>query len=275
MLSLIGLMSSCIMTEDGTLSNEIQAVGIVINPASLTLKAGSTHKLIAVVLPMELNKTIIWESLSPDIATVNINGVVTAIKKGKARIIATTDNVTATCNLTVTGEGGDEPVVEIPKLNEIFNGNLTVTENTTGNWWVNVNVPNFTCEFVEELEEGVFVFNMKGFWYAQMEDAGSNNWAQPGDNVEYYSIPVTINVKDPKNPTYTVGLNEEGNAFCILTVNKGIQDKNWWVGFEPVTDKAIEIDYKDKEMTFHYNVSAGENGKWNLDYDFILTMIWD
>ncbi|MGB5989435.1 MAG: Ig-like domain-containing protein [Marinifilaceae bacterium] len=282
MLSLIGLMSSCIMNEDGTLSNEIQAAGIIINPASLTLKTGNSHKLIAIVIPMEFNKTITWESLSPEIASVNANGIVTAIKKGKVRIIATADNVTAACNVTVTGEGSvdpdddeDDPVVVFPKLDEIFSGNLTVTENTTGNWWTNVAISNFTCEFIEKLEDGVFVFDMKGFWFPQMEGSGSYNWAKAGDKVLYYAIPVTINVKDPENPTYTVTHPDDSASHCILTVNEGVKDKFWWVGFEPVSDKAIEIDYKKKEMTFHYNVSAGESGKWNLDYDFILTMIWD
>lgn len=269
-LSLIGIMASCIKTDDLKPTPDSKVVAIVIDPASTTIEVEKTQQLKAIVLPIELSNKVVWETTDSKIVTVSEKGLITGIKEGSAIVSAKGDNITATCKVTVTKKPAD-----IPRLDEIFSGKLTVIENTTGGWWTDVLVPNFTCEFEEEIEKGIFVFNMKGFWYAQMEGADANNWAQNGDQVKYYSIPVIINVQDPENPTYTVTHPDDSDAHCILTVNEGVQDKAWWVGFEPVKNKKIQINYDRKEMTFHYNVSAGENGKWNLNYDFILSMSWE
>ena len=73
---------------------------------------GETYQLIATVLPIDAtNRTVVWTSSNPEIATVDTNGKVTAVKNGVATITATTQdgNYTASCEVRVnsdTSNGG-------------------------------------------------------------------------------------------------------------------------------------------------------------------------
>ena len=79
--------------------------GISLNKSSLSLNGGESFELKAKITPSDaFNKEIIWESSDPSVATVDQNGVVTALKKGTATITVTANDgsgVTQTCKVTV------------------------------------------------------------------------------------------------------------------------------------------------------------------------------
>ncbi len=79
---------------------------IYLNKSSLSLEGGQTYQLTASVNPSEaFDKTIKWSSSDDTIATVDENGLVTALKKGTATItVAAQDGsgITRTCTVTVT-----------------------------------------------------------------------------------------------------------------------------------------------------------------------------
>ena len=79
--------------------------GIKFDKNELELYNGDTYTLQATILPEDANnKTLSWSSSSPTIATVDENGMITAIAAGTATITATaTDEsgITATCKVTV------------------------------------------------------------------------------------------------------------------------------------------------------------------------------
>lgn len=66
-------------------------------------EAGATVQLVATVLPEEAtDKTVTWTSSDEDVATVDENGVVTAVSGGMTTITATTaEGFSATCKVTV------------------------------------------------------------------------------------------------------------------------------------------------------------------------------
>ena len=69
------------------------------------LKVGGRTQLRAEIEPDNaINKNVKWESNRPDIATVDSNGNVTAVSKGKAIITATTEDkgLKASCMITVS-----------------------------------------------------------------------------------------------------------------------------------------------------------------------------
>jgi uncharacterized protein YjdB len=71
--------------------------GIALDSTSLSLKINGIYKLKATITPLlATNKEVIWTSSDPLIATVDVNGTVTAVKVGNATITATT----ADCKLT-------------------------------------------------------------------------------------------------------------------------------------------------------------------------------
>lgn len=81
------------------------AASITLNTTAVTLKATETATLTTTILPATTtNKAVTWKSDNEAIATVDANGVVTAIAVGEANITATTTdgtNLSATCKVTV------------------------------------------------------------------------------------------------------------------------------------------------------------------------------
>jgi uncharacterized protein YjdB len=90
-------------TNPGT---PILVTGVTMSPTSATVNIGSTTQLTATVAPANAtNKTVSWSSNNTGVATVNTNGLVSAIASGTATITVTTQdgNKTATCTITVPG----------------------------------------------------------------------------------------------------------------------------------------------------------------------------
>ncbi len=78
--------------------------GVTLNKSAATLNVGATETLSATVAPANATvKTVKWSSSNPAAATVDANGLVTAVAKGTANITVTTDDggLTATCAVTV------------------------------------------------------------------------------------------------------------------------------------------------------------------------------
>ncbi|MCL2290416.1 MAG: Ig-like domain-containing protein [Bacteroidetes bacterium] len=77
---------------------------LTLNKSELTLAPGETETLIATLYPNNAtDKTINWTSTNPAVATVNSNGVVTALSAGHVYIIASNHNnyITAWCRTVV------------------------------------------------------------------------------------------------------------------------------------------------------------------------------
>ena len=142
---------------------------IKISPSTLTLTIGDNESsiLTATVYPENAPDTsVTWTSDDPDIATVTIDGVVTAITKGKTTIIATSkanNLITGKCDVTVDevvtytvsfNANGGSPA---PPSQTVSNGELfilpsapvksyTVTFDSAGGSAVNPMSVN--CEFI-------------------------------------------------------------------------------------------------------------------------------
>ena len=95
-----------------TALTEILPESICFEHSSITLKRGHSLVLDFEILPANAtNKIVAWQSLDPDIVSVDENGKITAKELGTATITVTTENgQTDTCYVTV-------PVVEPIRLN--------------------------------------------------------------------------------------------------------------------------------------------------------------
>ena len=90
------------------MENVVQPVTRVsLSQTSATLGSGETLTLAATVSPDNAyDKSLEWTSSDESVATVDQNGVVTAIKSGTAKITAKAldgSEKSATCSITVTG----------------------------------------------------------------------------------------------------------------------------------------------------------------------------
>ena len=82
---------------------DIPPTGVSIQGCASILTLGSTKTLTAVFTPANATPSVTWSSSDPAVATVNANGVVTAVAAGTATITVTTTigGHTATCDVTV------------------------------------------------------------------------------------------------------------------------------------------------------------------------------
>ncbi|MEE1121866.1 MAG: Ig-like domain-containing protein [Prevotella sp.] len=119
-------------------TNVIPATGITLDKTTAELTEGETLTLTATVTPENAtDKTVVWTSSDETVATVR-DGVVTALKAGKATITAKSGEVSATCEITVnakvipaTGITLDKTTAELTE-GEILTLTATVTpENAT------------------------------------------------------------------------------------------------------------------------------------------------
>jgi uncharacterized protein YjdB len=97
-----GFTASCTVTV--TLQ-PTRVTGVALDPSTLTLTAGETGTLSATLTPGNAaNQNVTWTSNNANAATVDANGVVTAVAEGTATITVETEDggFTASCTVTVT-----------------------------------------------------------------------------------------------------------------------------------------------------------------------------
>lgn len=109
--SIEGKEATCLVKVE----EEVAIEGITLNESSLTLKEGEKFQLEASLLPETATpKTIEWISSVPAVATVDENGLVTAVRNGATTVWAVIGrgsghDINAKCEVTVTS---DTPSVE-------------------------------------------------------------------------------------------------------------------------------------------------------------------
>lgn len=83
-------------------AGRIAVTSVELSNTELTLMVGNTETLVATVKPDDAtDKTITWTSSDNGVATVDENGLVTAISEGTATVSAKAGDITATCIVTV------------------------------------------------------------------------------------------------------------------------------------------------------------------------------
>ena len=92
---------------------KIPASGITISKEDTTLEAGMTLQLSATITPDNAEETVQWSTSAAAVASVDVNGLVSAIAPGEAVITATTSEsgLTAECRVTVV-----EPIIRVTKV---------------------------------------------------------------------------------------------------------------------------------------------------------------
>lgn len=107
--------------------NEVAVETVTLNETSATLLVGETFELTATVAPEDAaDKTVVWESVDPAIATVE-NGLVTAVAVGETTIKATAGGVTATCAVTVNPVAVESVTLNESSASVMVGGNLQLT----------------------------------------------------------------------------------------------------------------------------------------------------
>ena len=115
---------------------EVPATGVTLSESSLVLNAGETAQLTAAVVPEATTDGLVWSSADESVATVDENGLVTAVGPGRTVISATAGSVSAECSVTVRGGSVDVgPTYEIELDEGIVGGEIktSLTNASAGN----------------------------------------------------------------------------------------------------------------------------------------------
>lgn len=224
----------------------VPTTGITLSDSSVSLTKGGSHTLIATVLPLTASdKEVVYTSSDKTVATVDKNGVITAIAPGTAVITAKCKNFdfSADCSVKVTAEKLNFiKSLWQPTLDKIEKEKV-LTEYTTD------------CQFVSgALTDGV---------YTDFEYAMNLGWG------------------NPRAVIYTSDTNEKGSSTSKQSVN--ISDGYAIIG-SYTADSWVYAGYKadaDGLYTFsasdaHKNISLALAGyctledivKWGEDLPF-------
>lgn len=94
---------------------EVPVTGVTLNATSKTIAVGESFALTATVAPSNATmRSVTWSSSDEDVATVDADGIVTAVGVGTCTITVATDdgNKTATCKVSVSTTVGIEQIAE-------------------------------------------------------------------------------------------------------------------------------------------------------------------
>lgn len=140
-----GFTATCAVTVN---KKTIAVSEVQLNKKELTLTEGGTEKLVVTVKPDDAtDKSVVWESSSTAVATVDQEGLVTAVGEGKATITVKTNDggFSASCEVTVKKKviavTGVKLSAASMTLREGDRGKLTVTvepanaTNKNVKWW--------------------------------------------------------------------------------------------------------------------------------------------
>lgn len=93
----------------------VAVTSITLSSTTMNLEVGQKSQLTATVKPDNAtNKTVTWTTSDAKVATVDNNGVVTAVGKGTATITAAADGKTAACKVTVKVPAHKHTPVAVP-----------------------------------------------------------------------------------------------------------------------------------------------------------------
>lgn len=186
-----------------TVKEPVTPESITLNKTKTSLIEGETLQLTATVNPSDAeDKTITWISDNTGVATVDDNGLVTAMSAGTANIIATTsNNLAAVCTITVLEKTVGEPT--------LWSGHYRVSSSLVES--------NPTKEYQDDFEmtieekDGIYyITSMFGEDLTQYNDGGfklhDNGDGTANIDVSYYNI---LKYTDNDSPLYAIYVFDE------------------------------------------------------------------
>ena len=166
---------------------QVPVSGITLDRYSLEMVEGESAKITATILPQNAtNATVTWSSSDSNIAVVDADGNVTAVKVGSATITAKAEDKTASCTVKVSSS-----VIPVSSIS-LDKANVTVTEGESFRLVASVMPENATDKTVNWSSSDETLASVDQNGYVKALAAGvASITAQAGDKTA--SCTVTIN----------------------------------------------------------------------------------
>ena len=236
-----------VTTEDGgrtatcKVTVKAKAVGVTevtLDKTELTLTEGETETLTATVRPDNAdNRKVTWSSDKTEVATVDGNGKVTAVKAGEAVVTVTTEDGgrTATCKVTVRAKTVNVTEVTLDRTE------LTLTEGETETLTATVKPDNADNRKVTWSSDKTEI--------ATVDGAGKVTAVKPGEAVvtvttedggKTATCKVTVKAKtvpvtgvDVKPWSVTIGVNGTTKLTCTVAPSNATNRNVRWESDNP------------------------------------------
>ncbi|MCR5625086.1 MAG: Ig-like domain-containing protein, partial [Lachnospiraceae bacterium] len=230
----VSVVDSNVKSQDVTFTvNEVKVSEITLNASKRSLVEGNTANLSATsILPSNAtNKTITWSSSDENVATVDSNGKVTAVKEGEAVITAKAGNAEATCTINVEAK-------------EIVATDITLT-STTGSQEVDINGtlqlkaatdPENTTDTITWISSDETIATVDNGIVTALSSGTVTITAKANNNV-YTTITITVTEEEAVVEAESVSLSNKN-----ITINNGAETS--------LTATVYPEDAVDKSVTF-------------------------
>ena len=197
------------------LNNEIEATSIVLSNKSFTIKEGSSTKISAYVYPENAkNKNVYWKSNNDNIATVDNNGNIKAIKVGTTTIVVTTDNGLRTNSIVKVVENKDSYNKEILVSSiSVEQSNIVISENVQVKVNYTILPETATNKQVEWLVEDDSILEIDNDGTVTGKKEGTTNVVVKASNNKSTSFIVTV--KKEKINVESIKLNINNKTVYI------------------------------------------------------------
>ena len=197
--------------------------GVSLSYETLTMYKGKSATLKATVTPdTALNKEVSWTSSNESVATVNNNGVVSAISEGTTVITVKTSEggYTATCALTVIAEEEETPYNPDTTDSDIY----FITDSTLSNGTYDSTADEYTFSISKNYKqiyvnapEKVIVIELNGVTLEN--NSNSPIYVEDCDTIEISAKKGTTNNINDTRAAYIT--DQEGQGKGAIFVNNG------------------------------------------------------
>lgn len=242
----------------------VKVSGITLNPdISLKIEEGNSSKITATVVPSNAtNPSVKWVSSSPDVATVDDSGNVTAIKVGSTDITCTAvdgSGVSASCPVTVTAKSTTTNPSEQDKTDPTYTFKVrggSLESKSTFNGGDLANILITTDAPINKLE---IITSNDGIQYNALNYNSEYN---------YYSFSLYAR---KKTDACKVDITVNGKSVWSKVVSVSSDDKNW-ITYDAWLNKVISDINSDGSWNsadnLHKILLVGQYILDNYSYDY-------
>ena len=219
----------------------VPVVSIALDRTSISLETKQTTTLIATVSPADAtDKTVTWSISNAEVATVGQDGLVTAVKEGRAVITASAGSKSATCEVTVKKQ-----VIPVSSIT-LSRTSLNLTKGQSETLSATVTPSDATDKNVTWTSSDATLVSVdQNGKVTALKGGSATVTASAGEKSATCTVEVTVPVESVSLDRMTLTLEENQTTTLIATVNPS-----------DATEKTVTWSSSDESF-----VTEDQNGK--------------
>ena len=265
-----GEKTTLTVTTGSNSSVAVEAVTISSKPTS-AMRPGQTFTLGINVLPANASdKTLIFESDNTKVATINQNGVITAVADGSAKITVkskSNPDKAVSFNLSVRTSDVKVTSIDLPDKITMYEGDLlalnpTIEPENATNKAFTVSGQDYNYTYKGGILSGTKSDTCSFDSYISITTSGflkaKKATVEPKGDKREFSFTVTVKTADGSNKTATTQVTVKPRMMTVQY--NGMEDNPWYYGnsaqLSVALNSAIDSDYSPSDIRYKSSNSA-------------------